>query len=320
MRPVSPINLSALALSDLRGYGRLVTTDPQHRFGSLDLLVVVMMNLVWGLNLVAVKNSVDQVGPLTAALLRQAIVMVACLPALRIVPGKMRYLLGLGFLSGALFYIVNNFALSVATNISALAIASQLSAPFSLILAIIVLKEKVRVFRIIGMTLSFLGVAVLVFDPDVVKEGLGIVLISMCSMIWAICSLIQRQLIGVRILTIYAWLGCIGTFTLLPIALFFEPEQVRALPQIGAATFGWVLFSALGSTLVGQGAMSWLLQRHPVSTVVPMTLASPVVAVVAGALYFGTPLTPVMIAGGLIALTGVAIVTIRTARVKEQRL
>jgi O-acetylserine/cysteine efflux transporter len=64
--------------------------------------------------------------------------------------------------------------------------------------------------------------------------------------------------------------------------------------------------------------MSILLQRHPVSAVVPLTLPTPVIAVIAAAIWFGTPMTPVMIAGGLLVLTGVAIVTLRTAKAGEQ--
>ncbi len=287
------------------------------KFGPVDVLVVILMNLMWGLNTVALKNSVDLVGPLTSAFLRQVIVLVACLPMLRIVLGQMRNLVALGFLSGAVFYILNNLAFNVSDNVSALAIAGQLGAPFSLILAVLILKERIRWMRISGMLLSFVGVAILLFDPDIAREWEGIGLITLCSIIWAICALIQRKLVGVSVLTIYAWVGLIGAAFLLPVAVAFESENVKAIPDIRLATFGWLLFSGLGSTLVGQGAMSWLFQRHPVSTVVPLTLATPVVAVSAAAWYFGTFLTGPMVVGGLIALAGVGIVTIRTARAGE---
>jgi O-acetylserine/cysteine efflux transporter len=64
--------------------------------------------------------------------------------------------------------------------------------------------------------------------------------------------------------------------------------------------------------------MSILLQRHPVSAVVPLTLPTPVIAVAAAAIWFGTALTPIMIAGGVLVLVGVAIVTLRTAKAGEQ--
>jgi O-acetylserine/cysteine efflux transporter len=282
-----------------------------------DLLIAAAMNLMWGLNLIAVKMGVDLVAPLTAAWLRQAMVLIICLPALKIIPGKMRELLTLGVLSGGIFYIFVNLSLKVSDNVSALAIAGQLGAPFSLILAVIFLKERVHKVRIAGMALSFAGVVLLVFAPGAADEQLGLLLTAAAALIWAICSLIQRRLKGVPVLTIYAWVGFIGTISLLPIAWWFEPDSLKSVPQLPLSTFGWLLFSALGSTVIGQGAMSLLLQRHPVSTVVPLTLMAPVIAVIAASLYFHTPLTPIMITGGVIVMIGVAIVTIRTARVQE---
>jgi O-acetylserine/cysteine efflux transporter len=292
-----------------------MTVQPQPRFGPVDIAVVVIMNLMWGLNMIAVKMSVDLVQPMTAAFLRQLLVMIICLPALRIMPGRMRLLLSLGALSGGLFYIVNNLALSVSDNVSALAIASQLGGPFTLILAIVYLKEKVRMFRIVGMALSFLGVAIIAFDPAIAKEQLGVALMTCVGLIWAVCAMIQRKLVGTPVLTMFAWIGFIGAAVLLPISYFAEPDGFAAIPAIPLTTWGWIAFSAIGSTLIGQGAMSWLIQRHEVSAVVPLTLAAPVIAVIAGWAYFDTAFTPIMVFGGIIALSGVAIVTIRTARV-----
>jgi O-acetylserine/cysteine efflux transporter len=296
-----------------------MTDAPLTRFGATDLIVAAAMNLMWGLNLIAVKMSVDLIHPLSAAFLRQAIVLLVCLPALKIIPGKMKELLCLGFLSGGLFYIVTNLSMAVSDNISALAIAGQLGVPFSLILAILFLGERIQKYRVGGMLLSFAGVILLVFDPAAAKQVPGLALTAVASFIWALCSMIQRRLAGTPVLTIYAWVGLIGSIVLLPLALVIEPESVRAIPALPLSTLGWVAFSAIGSTVIGQGAMSWLLQRHNVSTVVPLTLAAPIIAVLTSTLYFGTPLTFMMILGGIIAMIGVGIVTIRTARAGEGR-
>jgi O-acetylserine/cysteine efflux transporter len=153
-----------------------------------------------------------------------------------------------------------------------------------------------------------------VFDPAAAREAPGLALTAVGSFIWAICSLIQRYLIGVPVLTIYAWIGFWGTITLGTLAWLIEPAAMRAIPALPIGTLGWVAFSAIGSTVIGQGSMSWLLQRHPVSVITPLTLAAPVVSVFAASWYFGTPLTMVMLTGGAVAMLGVAIVTIRTAR------
>lgn len=282
-----------------------------------DILIACVMNLMWGLNLIAVKMGVDLVSPLTAAWLRQAMVLIICLPALKIIPGKMRELLLLGLMSGALFYIFVNLSLGVSDNVSALAIAGQLGVPFSLILAVLFLGEKIHGPRMFGIALAFGGVIMLVFDPAAAHEQMGIALTAVSCLIWAFCSLIQRRLIGTPVLTIYAWVGLVGSAVLFPIAFYFEPRSISGIAALPLSTLGWILFSALGSTVIGQGAMSILLQRHPVSSVIPLTLVAPVIAVIASSLYFGTKLTSLMITGGVIVMIGVAIVTIRTAKAKE---
>ncbi|NJC33664.1 O-acetylserine/cysteine efflux transporter [Sphingomonas jejuensis] len=287
--------------------------------GPRDFAIAAAMCVLWGFNIIAVKLAVEALSPFTAAFLRQVIVLLVCWHGLRIVPGRMGPLVLLGILSGGLFYVAINLSLAVANNVSALAIAGQLGVPFSMILAVIFLRERIHYIRIGGILLAMAGVGLLVFDPAAGRELPGIGLTAIGSFIWAICSLLQRRLVGVPVLTIYAWIGLMGSVVLLPIALLFESAALAGLGDVPLSSLGWVAFSAIGSTVLGQGAMSWLLQRHPVSSVVPLTLGAPIVSVVAASLFFGTPLTPLMILGGVIALTGVAVVTIRSARLSEAR-
>jgi O-acetylserine/cysteine efflux transporter len=296
-----------------------VNALPSKGLSPNDLAIALVMNLMWGCNIVASKMGVEMASPLTAVWLRQAMVAIICLPFLRIISGKMRELIALGFLSGVVFYLVIGLSLAVADNVSALAIAGQLGVPFSLILAVIFLKERIHIYRTIGVALSFLGVVVIAFDRTAVNEQLGLALTALGSLLWAICSLIQRRLAGVPVLTIYAWVGVIGSLALFPIAFMVEPMSMRAIPHLPWEAFGWILFSALGSTVIGQGAMSLLLARHPLTTVIPLTLLTPVISVIVASLYFKTKLTPIMITGSIIVMIGIAIVTIRTAQASETK-
>jgi O-acetylserine/cysteine efflux transporter len=294
-------------------------TQLQPRLGARDIAVAGLMNLLWGMNIIAVKMAVNEIPPLTAALLRQAIVLMVCLSWLRIVPGRMRELLAFGVMTGGLYFLVINLSMAVATNVGALAIAGQLGVPFAMLLAVVILKERIHKYRIAGVAMSLLGVGILVFDPEVAREIPGIALTALASLIWAGSSLIQRNLRGVPVLSMYAWVGLLGVAILAPVALVFEPEGIRSIPHLPLHSLGWVAFSAIGSTIIGHGSMSWLLQRHPVASVTPLTLAAPVLSVVFASLFFHSPLTPLMILGGIVALAGVAIVTIRSARVGENR-
>ena len=66
---------------------------PDRRFDVRDYAVALMINLVWGINIVVAKLSVELVPPFTVGLLRQAIVLTVCLPFLKVVPGRMRLLM-----------------------------------------------------------------------------------------------------------------------------------------------------------------------------------------------------------------------------------
>jgi len=287
--------------------------ETQRRIPVSHLLAAAAINLMWGLNIIAVKMAVSATAPFAAAFLRQIIVLLVCLPFLRVVPGRMRELISIGVIAGAAFMIVVNLSLLVSDNLAALAIAGQLGVPFSLILAIIFLRERIALPRALGIGFTFFGVVLLVFDPAAARELPGLLLTALGALLWAISSLIQRRLAGVPVLTIYAWVGLIGAIILAPFMVLLEPEAVRALPQLPLRDLGWIMFSAIGSTVIGHGGVAWLLQRHPVTSVVPLMLAAPVVSIVASSLYFGTVLTPVMIAGGMIVMTGVAIITMRSA-------
>lgn len=282
-------------------------------FAADDLIAIILINLMWGLNIVAVKLSVDLIAPFTAAFLRQAIVFLLCLPWLRIVPGRMRIVLLLGAVGGAMFFIPLNLALAQTDNTAAIAIAGQLGAPFALILSILFLGDRIGIPRLVGILMTFSGVILLAFDPAAADDPVALLLTAVSSFFWAISSLLQRRLAGVPVLVLYAWIGLGGAAILAPAAMLLEPQSMRDLTSIPAIALGAVLFSGVCSTLIGQGGMAWLLQRHPISTVIPYTLVAPVVSVVAASAFFDTPVTGMMILGGIIVLAGVAIVTIRTA-------
>ena len=157
---------------------------------------------------------------------------------------------------------------------------------------------------------AFAGVAALVFDPHIASEIPAVLVMAVAAMTWGGATLLQRRLSGISVMNIQAWNGLMGAAVLLPVALVRESGELGRLADIGWEPIGWFAFSVIGSTVAGQGALAWLLQRHPISSVMPLLLASPVMATVFASLYFGTRITPVMIAGGLLALVGVAMIVL----------
>ncbi len=281
------------------------------------LALILLIDLVWACNIVAVKEAVTAAQPITAVALRYGIVLIACLPWLRWLPGRMPSVLLTGFVAGALFMGLGGLSFAVADNVSALAIAGQLGVPFSLLLAVLIYKERIHWPRVTAVVLCFAGVAVMGFDPRIAHERLGLWLTVAASLAWASGNLLFRQLKGINVLTIHAWLGLVSFPVLVAASLVFEPGALMKVPLLPVTIWGWLAYSALGASLLGHGGMSWLFQRYPVSTVSPLTLPTPLMSVMVAVAVFHTPITVQMIAGGVLTLIGVAIITLRTAQARD---
>lgn len=281
------------------------------------LALVALVDIIWAVNIVAVKVSVDAVRPLAANMLRYAIVFVVCLPWLRWLPGRMRLVLVTGLIAGALFMGLGGLSFSVANNVSALAVAGQLGVPFSLLLAIVFYHERIRWIRLTGIVLSFAGVAVMAFDPRIFDERLGLLLTAAASLCWAAGSLLFRKLSGIHVLTLQAWLAAVSLPVLGLASLIFEPGQLGKLGAVPLHVWGWIGYSAIASSIIGHGGMAYLFQRYPVSVVAPLTLPTPLLSVIVGVAVFKTPVGVPLVIGGLLTLAGIAIITLRTANARE---
>lgn len=286
----------------------------------LHLAFLMLINLLWALNMVAMKEAVTLVPPMLATAIRFAIVLLVCALALRPVSGRMRLVIATALVTGAVQFGLIATSYHLATNLSALAIAAQMGVPFSLLLAILVDGERIAWRRTLGILLALGGVTLLLFDPRIVGERLAILATVLASLCWAAGTLLFRRLAGVPVFTLFAWQGLVSLPVLLLASLLFEPGAVAALPRAPMAAFLWIGFSAVAASLVGHAGIGWLLQRYSVTLITPFTLASPVMSVVVVSLAYGTPLSPMMIAGGLMTLAGVAIIALRSADRLPERM
>lgn len=291
------------------------TSQPASRpFGLRGWLLIAVINLLWGFNIIAAKMAVELLQPFTAAFLRQAMVGLICLPFLRIVPGRMLVLLGFAISSGAAMILLLNTALSISDNVGALAVVGQMGVPFAVFLSILFLGERTDIWRIGGLVLAFSGVALISFDPAMMNEVPAVLIMTLSTLGWALGSLLTRRLSGVPIGVLYAWLGLISALALAPFMLLLEPGTVGRLAGASWQAYGWVAFSAIGSSLIGHGGISWLIQRYPIGQVMPYTLIAPVVSVIVATWMFDTAVTAMMVLGGIVVLGGVAVITLRSAR------
>ncbi|MHA1543720.1 MAG: DMT family transporter, partial [Alphaproteobacteria bacterium] len=272
------------------------------------------------LNFLAIKYAIDELPTIFSAGLRFALVFLVLFPFMRIIPGKMKQLLLAGFIIGALHFSVLYIAMAYAEDISSVAIATLTNVPFATILAVFFLGERIGIFSLAGTVMAFAGVMVIGFDPKALDHFFDLSLVMFASFLYATGAILLRRLSGVSVMNLQGWIGLIGMISVLSVSFLLETGQIDALVASSWQARGGVIFSALGSSVIGHGGLYFLIKRYPVSTVAPLTLLSQIFAGASGVIILGEVLTTKMILGGILTFGGVAVILLRQKKKTKTRL
>lgn len=284
------------------------------RHVALALLVVA----IWGFNFVVIKLSVDALPPLLAAALR---FLCAAVPlVLFIRPPKVPWWLVIlfGFAFGVGLYAFLNLALAWGMPAGLSSLVLQVQAFFTMALAFLLLGERPNRFQLMGAAIAFAGIAVIGFERLAGAALWPLVMTLMAALCWGLANVLTKKAGKVDAVAFTVWGALVVPLPLLGLSLLVEgPAAVRdALAHFDWRDAGLIAFLAYPATLLGMAIWSWLLGRHPASTVAPFTLLVPITGLLSGHLILGETITPLEIAGGALVIAGL-IVTLWRARPAE---
>ena len=282
-----------------------------------EFLVLLLVCTIWGLHFVVMKVTISNTAPpLFYAAIRMTIVMILLLPFLRLHRGQMKYVLGAGLGFGALNYAFMFPALKFVTA-SAAAVMIELYVPFSIILSIAFLGERIGRRRILGIIIAFTGAVIIATaKPDETAGpqflfGIGLMVCGAFSE--AMGAFFVKKISGVKPIELLAWCAVVGTAVLWPLTLTLETNQFDAFTPDNRVNFALaLLYSSLLVSIVAHGSYYWLLQRLPLSVVASTGLMTTVVAVGASAALLREPMSPAFILGGVMTLAGVTLILLRS--------
>ena len=284
--------------------------------------VLFMVCVIWGMHFIVMKVTVGATAePLFYAATRMSIVAILLAPKLKWHPGYMKHILGAGLGYGALNYAFMFPALEM-TTASAAAITIELFVPFSIILSIIIFKDKIGIFKTIGILLAFIGVIILASaGPDETAGPLfiwGIIFIVFAALCEAIGAVLVKLVKSVKPVELLAWFALVGTVVLWPLSLLLESNQSAAFSESNRVNFAMALFySAVLVSVVAHSSYYWLLQRLPIYVVSTTGLMTTLIAVVAGVTILDEAVTPQLLAGGLLTLCGIGLILVRNRTPKQ---
>lgn len=279
-----------------------------------DFLILVGICLIWATNNVVSKIVVSdwQVPPLLYAAIRFAIVAAITLPWLRPMPRPSWRIIAVGLLMGGGSFALLFMALQTVSP-SAAAVVSQAGVPITTLLSILILGERIHWRRALGITLTLVGVLVVVWEPGfAISAGLLLVLAGAAS--GSLGAVLMKQMGEIAPLRLQAWVGMTSTLLLVPMSFMLETPDWGQIASVGWPFVAALIFSALVVSVGAHTLFYVLIARYEANLIAPLTLITPLATIALGVVITNDQLDAQMIVGSAIALTGVLIVALRRTR------
>lgn len=279
--------------------------------GARDILLALVVQVIWGLNIVVAKAGVEALPPMFFTTLRFALVAVLVVPFFRVPWHALKGLLLLSFTFGTLHFGLLFTGLT-GMGAAAAAIVIQLGPPFAVLLGAAVFKEKLGPKRLLGTALAFSGVILLAGEPTVPSITPLLIMIG-AAFGWALSNVVVKQLPEVNPVLMTGWLSLMAVPQVGLLSLLLEDGQFAALASADWRGWSAIVYTAVAASIIAHSLWYGLVRRHEMGQVTPFGLLAPVLGIVAAIVLLDEPLTWQKVVGGTITLVGVTIIQLRLA-------
>lgn len=289
------------------------------------VLIAIGVAVVWGVNFIAIHESLLQFPPLFLVALRFALIAV---PTLLLVPRpavRTRWLIGYGLGFGTLQFIGLYLGMAAGFPSGLASLVLQSSAPFTVVLGALLLREKVSARSALGLGVAVTGLVVVGLARGASGSWWPFLLVVMGGFGWALGNLSTRLAAAPNPLHLTLWMSVVPPLPMLALSLMFEGPHRLGAALAGSLTAtavpAWVglAYTVLIGTVAGSGAWVWLMSRHPAGRVAPFSMLVPVTGLTAAWLALGERPQPLELVGAAAVIGGVLWAGLRRAPAAEPR-
>jgi len=277
----------------------------------MDSLLALLVAFLWGAQVTAVKIGGAELPPILMAAMRYAIIALFLVPFLKRVRREQFVSMALiATITGTLHFGLLYCGIArVDASISA--IVYQLATPFTLVLALVLLGEALRVQVLAGILLAFSGVLVLLATPSASGTLFGMLLVALAALAFASGSVLSKRLGPLDPLALSAWSAVIATPQLLLWSFVQEGGQWASVHAASTQAWWAVIYTALSGGLLGFGLWFWLLGRNSMQQLSPYLLLVPVFAVAVSQVMLAEDINQRQVIGAALTLAGVVLCQLR---------
>jgi O-acetylserine/cysteine efflux transporter len=276
-----------------------------------DIALAVAVMAIWGVNFVVIETGLDHFPPLLFNALRFSL---AAFPALFFAGRPQvpwRWVLAVGVVLGVIKFslLFAGMAAGMPAGLSSLVLQSQ--AVFTVLFAVLLLRERPRRVQIAGLALAAAGIGVVATRMG---ADLGaFLLIIAAAVAWGLSNVATRRASPPDALRFMVWVSAVAAPVLIVLSLAVDgpSADVAALRAIDTQAVLALLYVALISTLAGFGGWGYLLRRYGASTVAPFSMLVPFFGIASAALLLGERIHLVDLIGGVLVVGGILVGLVR---------
>ncbi|AOW93700.1 hypothetical protein BFN03_16415 [Rhodococcus sp. WMMA185] len=288
---------------------------------SRDRLLALTVVVLWGLNFLAIRAGLDHFPPFFFAALRFSVIAI---PVLLFVPRpqvpvKWLLLYGFGFGFGQFAFLFWAMDAGMPTGLASLVLQS--SAPFTVVLGAILLRERLRATQVCGLLVAMSGMVLIGWDRAHNAALLPVVLTLLAGLSWALGNLGNRKAASDQPMRLMLWMCVVPPLPMLAVSFAVEGPSAgwdalaSSLDGNGPSALLGLSYLVIFGTLAGSGLWTALLSRYPAGMVAPFSLLVPVVGISASWLVLHEEPSVLSLIGGVIVIAGAA----ATQRVRAVR-
>jgi len=250
----------------------------------------------------------DSIPPILFGALRMAVVFICLVPFFKFDIPEKKYVIPLiGF--SICFGVGANLFLYLSINASSIlapiTIGAQLSIPFGIILSSIFLNEKISYKKWLLIMTSFFGIVILAFDPKVLEEIIGSLLICAMAFFYGLSQVFSRYLKDLDVKYTNTIMSFTGFVILILLSSMFEGNTFQTIKNISLESWLTVLYAGAIISLLGHLMMFYLYKFYPLDMVLPFYALFPVFGLMLTFFIFGEIPSFITILGGIIVITSV---------------
>ncbi|MGX6604896.1 EamA family transporter [Micromonosporaceae bacterium Da 78-11] len=276
-----------------------------------DLAIAVAVTAVWGVNFVVIEIGLDHFPPLLFNALRFTL---AAFPAVFFVGRPQvpwRWVIAVGLVLGVTKFslLFAGMAAGMPAGLSSLVLQSQ--AVFTMLFAVLLLRERPRRVQVAGLLVALAGVGVVATRLG--AELPAFLLIVGAAVAWGLANVATRKASPPDSLRFMIWVSAVasGPLLLLSLAVDGPSADLAALRAIDLEAVAALAYVALVSTLAGFAGWGHLLRRYGASTVAPFAMLVPFFGIASAALVLHEQIHPVDLVGGALVVGGILIGLLR---------